>query len=171
MHSNTMERHNNKRGFTLIELLVVMAIVGMLLAVIIASIGSEQNKAGDAKRKTEMRQIQYALTIYYNDHGSYPYTGKSFWGISIKGGSHTTSGINAYIPGLVPKYMSVLPVDPKAVRTSWSGYLYRSNGTGYKLLDNNIGPQSFPSAGEAFYDPERVTLAWMVCNGKTACSW
>ncbi len=173
MYLNLVEtQKNTTRGFTLIELLVVIAIIGMLSSVVLASLNSARGKARDAKRKSDMKQLQLALEMYYDTNNSYPSTGGSWWGVSSNGGSRTTSGANAYIPGLTPTYISVLPTDPKDVRTGWSGYLYRSNGTDYKLLLHNVGPESFPSLGEPFYDPRRPTWAWMLCSGGSACnSW
>ncbi|KKU22057.1 MAG: General secretion pathway protein G [Candidatus Nomurabacteria bacterium GW2011_GWA1_46_11] len=156
-------------GFTLIELLVVVAIIGLLSSVVMASLNSARAKARDAKRKVELKQIQAALEIYYNDNNAYPVVG-TWWGLSVNGGSKTTSGANAYIPGLTPTYIPTLPADPSGVTTGWSGYLYRSNGSQYKLLSHATGPESFPGAGQPFYDPVRPTWAWMLCNGEPACS-
>ncbi len=173
MYLNLVEmQKNTTRGFTLIELLVVIAIIGMLSSVVLASLNSARSKARDSKRKADMKQLQLALEMYYNDNNVYPSSGGSWWGVSSNGGNRTTSGVNAYIPGLTPTYISVLPTDPKDVNTGWSGYLYRSNGVDYKLLSHNIGPESFPNLGEPFYDPRRPTWAWMICSGGSACnSW
>lgn len=61
-----------KSGFTLIELLVVIAIIGILASVVLASLSQARNKAKDAKRISDMKQIQTALELYYNDNGRYP---------------------------------------------------------------------------------------------------
>lgn len=157
-------------GFTLIELLVVVAIIGLLSSVVTASLSSARAKARDAKRKLELKQVQTALELYYNSNNSYPSTGGVWWGVSVNGGNRTTSGANAYIPGLTPSYISTLPTDPSGVTTGWSGYLYQSNGSQYKLLSHVTGPESFPTVGQAFYDPVRPTWAWMLCNGDLACN-
>ncbi|NCT00024.1 prepilin-type N-terminal cleavage/methylation domain-containing protein [Candidatus Parcubacteria bacterium] len=60
------------KGFTLIELLVVVAIIGILATVVLASLGSARSRARDAKRITELKQIQNALELYYLDNNSYP---------------------------------------------------------------------------------------------------
>lgn len=161
---------NKSGGFTLIELLVVIAIIGILSSIILASLNSTRAKARDAKRKGDLKQLQLALELYFDSNNSYPSTGGQWWGVSANGGSRDISGANAYIPGLTPNYINVLPLDPSDNRTGWSGYLYRSDSTDYKLLSHNIGPESFPSAGEPFYDPVRPTWAWMVCNKEPACS-
>lgn len=60
------------RGFTLIELLVVIAIIGILTAVVIASLNTARVKAQDSQRLSDLKQIQTALEMYYNDYGYYP---------------------------------------------------------------------------------------------------
>jgi len=157
-------------GFTLIELLVVIAIIGLLSSIVLASLQGARAMARDAIRKSDLRQLQLALESYFSSNNAYPSTGGSWWGVCVNGGSRDTSGPNAYIPGLTPVYASVLPVDPLDNRTGWSGYLYRSDGTNYKLLSHSIGPESFPSAGQVFYDPVRPTWAWMLCSEEPACS-
>lgn len=163
---------NNSRGFTLIELLVVIAIIGILSSVVLASLNSARAKARDASRKIDLKQLQTALELYLDSNNAYPSTSGAWWGMSVNGGSRTTSGANAYIPGLTPTYISVLPDDPSGQTSGWSGFLYRSDGINYKLLSHSIGPENFPTAGQAFYDPVRPTWAWMVCSREPACgSW
>ena len=170
MFTFSLRKSTYTKGFTLIELLVVIAIIGLLSSIVLASLNSARGKARDASRKASLKQLQLALEMYFDSNNAYPSNGGSWWGVCVNGGSRDTSGANAYIPGLTPNYISVLPVDPLDNRTGWSGYLYRSDSTNYKLLSHSIGPESFPSAGKPFYDPVRPTWAWMVCSGEPACS-
>lgn len=160
-----------QKGFTIIEIIVVIAIIAVLSGIVMVNVGNARAKARDARCKSEMKNIQKALVMYYADNGAFPSTGGAWWGVSANGGSKTVSGANAYIPGLTPTYMTSLPIDPSRNLTGWSGYLYQSNGINYKLLCHEIGPESFFSAGQPFYDPIRPTHAWMLCSGDvTACN-
>jgi len=100
--------NSNKKGFTLIELLVVIAIISVLAAVIITNISSSRAKARDAKRISDIAQIQLALEQYFNKFGVYP-------------GLQTS---------LVSDYISVLPKDPDSGLT----YTYKSSNDKYDYV-------------------------------------
>ena len=154
----------HSQGFTLIELLVVVAIIGLLSSVVLSSLNSARVKARDTKRKEDMTQLRNALELYYSVNGSYPSSSGAWRGIAAPYGAFGT-GSTGYIPGLVPNYISILPIDPKG---TLDGYLYLSDGVNYKLLSHQ-SPESYSSSG-AFYDPARPTWAWMLCSGEPACS-
>ena len=69
-----------KKGFTLIELLVVIAIIGLLSTLAVVALNSARQKARDAKRVADVKQIQTALELYFNSSSGYP------------GGDHLTLG-------------------------------------------------------------------------------
>ncbi|PIV10858.1 hypothetical protein COS50_03355 [Candidatus Roizmanbacteria bacterium CG03_land_8_20_14_0_80_35_26] len=56
-----------KKGFTLIELLVVIAIIGMLSALLLPNFMGARERARDAQRKSDLKQIQKALEMYKQD--------------------------------------------------------------------------------------------------------
>ncbi|MFA6028055.1 MAG: prepilin-type N-terminal cleavage/methylation domain-containing protein [Patescibacteria group bacterium] len=62
----------NKKGFTLIELLIVVAIIGLLATLAIISLTSAQSKARDTKRISDIKSLQSAVEMYYNDNNAYP---------------------------------------------------------------------------------------------------
>ncbi|HPY08877.1 MAG: type II secretion system protein [Patescibacteria group bacterium] len=80
---------HNKKGFTLIELLVVIAIIGLLSTLSILALNSARARARDAKRVADVKQIQTALELYYNDAGDYP--------ASITPGAAIAYGANTYL--------------------------------------------------------------------------
>ncbi|HEY4511869.1 MAG TPA: type II secretion system protein [Candidatus Paceibacterota bacterium] len=61
-----------KKGFTLIELLVVIAIIGILSAVVLASLNGARLRSKDAKRLSDISQLQLALELYYDACKQFP---------------------------------------------------------------------------------------------------
>ena len=56
----------NKKGFTLIELLVVIAIIGLLATLSVIALNTARVKARDARRVSDIKQIQTALEMYFD---------------------------------------------------------------------------------------------------------
>lgn len=54
-------------GFTLIELLVVIAIIGSLSALLLPNFMGARERARDAQRKSDLKQIQKAFELYKQD--------------------------------------------------------------------------------------------------------
>lgn len=61
-----------KKGFTLIEILIVVAIISILASVVLVGLGPTQRAGRDARRISDLRQIQTALELYFNKCGYYP---------------------------------------------------------------------------------------------------
>ena len=111
----------NKKGFTLIELLVVIAIIGLLSTLAIVSLNNARQKARDARRVSDIKQVQTALELYYNDAGGYPLTGTADSGDSISYNSVT--------------YMKSVPTAPKpadgSCTSTTNAYVYAAVGSSY----------------------------------------
>jgi type II secretion system protein G len=98
------------QGFTLVELLVVIAIIGILVGIIVPRLGTAKSASRDARRVSDLKNIQLALALYYNDNQHYPCR------IDITGAT------NQCVPDFVGNYMVVVPTDPL------SGANYTYNG-------------------------------------------
>ena len=66
------QKLTGKKGFTLIELLVVIAVIGILASVILVGVASFRGKGRDARRVSDVRQLQNALELYFTSNASYP---------------------------------------------------------------------------------------------------
>jgi type II secretion system protein G len=104
------------KGFTLIELLVTISIIGILSTLLVANFNSTRQRARDAQRKSDLRNIQTALRLYYNDCGAYP----SASGGLIRGCNGTCDAPEDCVwDGNTPftltgqNFMNVLPQDPQ----------------------------------------------------------
>ncbi len=99
-----------RKGFTLIELLVVIAIIGILSTTVLVFLGGVRAKARDAKRQSDIAQIQLALELDYSDDEKYSQYTPAEW-------------VNAQIPKNTGAYLKPVPTDP--------------SGTPYVWLDNS----------------------------------
>jgi prepilin-type N-terminal cleavage/methylation domain-containing protein len=59
-------------GFTLIELLMVISIITLISSMLFSYVGSANAKSRDSVRLSDMKQINTATTMYYEDKGEMP---------------------------------------------------------------------------------------------------
>ena len=108
-----------KTAFTLIELLVVIAIIGILSTLAVVAIQSARSKARDSKRIADVKQMQTALELYFNDNGSYP------------------TSITSTIATAGVVYMTSVPSAPTpadgSCNNTTNAYTYASNGSTYTI--------------------------------------
>jgi len=127
----------SKRAFTLIELLVVIAIIGILATVSIISLTNARAKSRDAKRAGDIKQIQTALELFFNDNNRYP-TAEEWSTNQLY--STSTAGTSTYmqvIPG------APTPADGNCTTAENSiSYAQGCGGTSYSIsfcLGNTTG--------------------------------
>ncbi len=108
-----------KKAFTLIELLVVIAIIAIIATIAVVALQNSRASARDAKRLADVKQMQTALELYFNDNGSYPTSVTS----TIASGSNV--------------YMTLTPVAPTPIdgdcTTTTNAYTYSSDGSTYSI--------------------------------------
>lgn len=122
----------NGQGFTLIELLVVIAIIALLSSVALIATMSARQKSRDARRLSDMTQMNTALELYFATNKGYP--------------SSTTGFPSALVPNFTSSLPSApLPPDGTCGTDSYpiSGgilanrYYYYPTGTSYPAPDGS----------------------------------
>jgi len=106
----------DKKGFTLVELLIVMAIIGLLASIVLISLNIAKKKANDAKRLSDLKQIQIALEMYNDENGSYP----------NQNCSSTDSGWRDYNRSSVTEHTAFMSTE--GIKEDASGYGYSLEG-------------------------------------------
>ncbi len=138
---------NNHKGFTLIELLTVIAVIGLLSTLAVVSLNNARQKSRDAKRVSDIKQIQTALELYYADKGSYPIGNSLILGAGSSCGSSAVcesindNGITDLANVASPIYMGQIAGDPSnptadCVYNSSAvcNYRYVRSGNSYNLF-------------------------------------
>lgn len=113
------ENMKNKKGFTLVELLVVVAIIGLLSTLAVVALGSARQKARDAKRVSDIKQIQTALELYFSDQNTYPVVAAA---VTLGDATHLTlSSTNAFAAAAAgTTYMGLVPSNPTPNGTAYT---------------------------------------------------
>ncbi|MFH1838327.1 MAG: type II secretion system protein [Candidatus Kuenenbacteria bacterium] len=143
MFKKIIKNNKNKKGFGLIELLVVISIIALLSTIAIISLNSAKEKARDAKRIADAKQIQIALDIYFNDKELYPKTTET---IILGNGNYSCLNGNGFVTSCdtEPIYIKSIPSAPIPPQDNKYSYA-SSDGNDYQLsftlekVNQNLG--------------------------------
>jgi general secretion pathway protein G len=129
-------------AFTLIELMVVVVILGILAAFIVPRVTKRPEDARVIKAKTEIRNLEQALELYYLDNGSYPSTEQGLKAL-VEEPETGERPLNWKTGGYLQK--SRVPVDP------WGNpYVYASPGVHSSDFDLSSLGKDGEEGGEGY---------------------
>src|SRR5437588_754997 len=67
-----LQRMRRDEGFTLIELLIVIIVLGILVAIVLFSLGTFKSDSNTAACNADVKQVQTAATAYLAKTGNWP---------------------------------------------------------------------------------------------------
>lgn len=73
----------NRRGFTLVEILVVMSIIMVLAVMVIPGLVKGRYLAKKVATRSEIANIETALSVYESDYGGYPSEADGYSSLSL----------------------------------------------------------------------------------------
>ena len=140
-----LKEMKKNRGFTLIELMIVIAIISIISVAVLTVLNPADQiaKANDARRKSDLLQIQKSLEQYYEDNGRYPGSSNN----EIEGTNNSDIGWGTpWVP-----YMNLLPQDPSS---PGKNYVYAVDNSGqyyylYASLDRGAKDSQACNNGDA----------------------
>jgi prepilin-type N-terminal cleavage/methylation domain-containing protein len=136
-------------GFTLTELLIVIAIIALLSTFSVVNFLTGRERARDAQRKSDLRQMQAAFEFYRSDQGAYPPS------LPACGSPLEFSGST---------YMKKIPCDPVG---NGQAYTYVNTGTDYQLiacLENEKDNQKDTANNDAYCSGGTTNWSYTLTN-------
>lgn len=148
--------------------MIVIAILGVLATLISGNFITSLKKGRDARRKTDLEQIQRALEMYYEDNKAYPLTAAVVFGNQLC--YPGANGCNTKV------YMQKLPDDPSpgkhySYEAATDGSYYKA----YACLENTQQILPFLSSPTSFTcslnckdkDNNNVSCIWGIASSNT----
>lgn len=148
-------------GFTLVELMIAVAMIAIIASAAITFLDplAQIRRANDARRKSDLSQIQKALELYYQDYERYPNELNS----RIVSNGSTIDWGQPWSP-----YMARVPKDPTG-----GVYVYKagSNNQSYMLYAWLENPGKDPPNCQSDDTKTCKNAAPVSCNKNFGCNY
>jgi prepilin-type N-terminal cleavage/methylation domain-containing protein len=138
-----MNRARRELGFTIVELLLVVVVIAILASIVVVAYNGVQERARDAKRETDLSNLQKTIETYKIQNGAYPQTtalSPANWhSVDVRTDSNCFNGSQSadWIPGVGSLPQST-PNPGGGVDGTGGCYLYASDGSSYILSAWNM---------------------------------
>jgi len=147
-----MLKKTKHKGFTLIELMVVIAIIGLLSTLAVVSLNNARIKSRDAKRISDIKQVQTGLELYYSDKNTYPVAATAI--VLGDTGQTTLSGAGFSDTASGSTYMGKVPANPTP---NGADYSYTGDANTYAIVFTLEGISGDLAAGSHTASPTGIT--------------
>ncbi len=157
LSSPAVSLSNPSKGFTLIELLVVIAIIGILSAVVLASLNTARSRGNDAAIQSNLATIRTQAELYYGGAGNNSY--------AADGNAGNTCAVDVFSDSVIAKSITATEITNGA----GTGVICGSTPTAYAVssaLVAGVGGNMFwcvDSAGNARSHASAMTAGATVC--------
>lgn len=118
-----------RRGFTLIELLVVIAIIGLLSTLAVVSLNNARQRSRDAKRLSDVKQLQTALELFYSENGSYPLSDSANAGKLLTTDDGNDGGTGTVFSSLLATVPTAPAPADGTCTTTTNAYVYKAQNS------------------------------------------
>ena len=126
-------QRKKQQGFTLIEILIVVAIIAILASVVLIGLGPTQRAGRDARRLSDLREVQTGLELYYNKCGYYPGNPVASGACTGFVSGNTWADMTKALTETPDIGVNTVPNDPTAGHTYYYGTDVAGDGTGYLI--------------------------------------